>query len=331
MDSSQFCRRSCIEIKDYLDSTSQSEIRKDVFNSLTAKQKFIPSKYFYDASGSQLFEEICLLSEYYLTRAEMGILQESASDIMKPFRGGDLIELGSGANWKIRLLLDAVEMTNGGSTRYVPVDISRTALISASEELLEMYPKLKVLGIVADFIYHMEVIPNHRPKLIIFFGSTIGNLSKEDRRTFLKGVTDSMKEDDWFLIGLDMLKPIEILEAAYNDSQGITAKFNRNILSVVNKELKADFSKSDFDHLAFFNREEERVEMHLQANRDMHVKLNEIDLTVEIKKGETIHTENCYKFSREKAEDIFSEAKLKVTDWFMDDRERFSLVKLTRA
>ncbi len=318
-----------MEIINYRGYSYYRDIKRDVFNGLTARQKFIPSKYFYDARGSRLFEEICHLPEYYPTRTELSILESFAPDMMRSFQGGDLVELGSGANWKIRMLLDALDSSELVRVRYVPVDVSEAALISASDELLEVYEELKVRGIVADFIQHMDVIPRDRPKIIVFLGSTIGNFDEKECNTFLQGVSDMMNPGDQFLLGLDMFKPQEILEAAYNDSRGITSEFNRNVLNVLNREVNTDFNPSLFDHVAFFNEEQDSMEMHLQAKCEVLVRVDDLELEVQLEKGETIHTEICRKFTRESAERMISEAGLMVTRWFSDPKGWFSIVETT--
>lgn len=331
MNSRSFCKATGITIQNHLDTRFNEQIARDVMNGLTAPQKYLPSKYFYDARGSQLFEEICLLPEYYLTRTEMAILKGSAKEIMKKFRGGDLIELGSGANWKIRMLIEAVDISQRSRIRYVPVDVSASALIEASEELLDIYPEIEVMGIIADFVHPMEFIPSDRDKLITFFGSTIGNLDEEECHVFLRSISENMKEGDRFVFGLDMLKPREIIEAAYNDSRNITSEFNKNILNVVNRELNGDFDPSHFDHVAFFNEEKEQIEMHLRANRRVVVEIGDLNLSVTLERGETIRTEISRKFSRESAEAMISKAGLGIEAWFSDPEEWFSLLKLSPA
>ncbi len=190
------------EIRNYLSGSFLDDISRDIYTGLTADQKYIPCKYFYDERGSILFEDICRLSEYYQTRTELSILEENGESIMEPFEDGDLVELGSGANWKICRLIDAAN-TEGENMRYVPVDVSESALVAASEELISKYKKLKVLGIVADFIHHMEAIPDDSSRLVIFFGSSIGNFDEVEGQIFLRNVADSMKPEDRFLIGLD--------------------------------------------------------------------------------------------------------------------------------
>lgn len=328
MDSQLIFKEHRIEVHSHLSRTYRNEISKDVFLGLTAPQKHIPSKYFYDARGSELFERICRLPEYYPTRTEMSILENAAPGIMGSFQKGDLVELGSGANWKIRMLLDAAGRNKLPCLRYVPVDVSRIALVNASAELLEMYPELEVMGIVADFTVHLDRVPDDRPRLIFFLGSTIGNLDVPARNNFLRLVADSMTSRDRFLVGFDMIKPKETLETAYNDSLGVTSKFNKNVLHVLNRELNADFNPSHFEHVAFFNEKKERVEMHLQTNRRLEVKINDLGLVVKLDKDETIHTEICNKFSRTGVERMADEAGLQIKQWFSDSREWFSLAEL---
>ena len=318
-----------IEIRSHLDRSFRSEIIKDVSTGLNASRKSIPSKYFYDEQGSQLFEEICYLPEYYPTRTEMSILKLSAPIIMKTFDNGDIVELGSGSNGKIRMLLDAAGPSKLPGIRYVPVDVSETALTEASEELLKIYPGLEVLGIVADFTMHMEAVPCDRRKLIFFLGSTIGNFDEKMREEFLKMVAGTMNKRDSFLVGFDMLKPKETLEAAYNDARGVTSEFNKNILLVINRELNANFKPSHFDHVAFFNKDRERIEMHLRANRNTTVSIDDLELELNIDKDETIHTENSCKFSREGVKELVEKSGKKIQNWYSDEKGLFSLTELT--
>jgi L-histidine N-alpha-methyltransferase len=328
MNSNLILKQKRIEIRNHLEKTYNNNIAHDALKGLTAQQKYIPSKYFYDSRGSKLFDEICDLPEYYPTRTEMSILERASARIMSSFNRGDIVELGSGANRKIRLLLDSVGKRRRTDYRYVPVDVSKSALISASEELLEIYPELEVFGIVADFTAHMEAIPAERPRLIIFLGSTIGNFNERERTAFLRLLAASMNPEDRVLIGFDMIKPGKTLEAAYNDSQGITSAFNKNVLSVLNRELNAEFDTSRFAHVAFFNEARGRVEMHLQAKQDMEVNINDLDLTVEFNRDETIHTEICSKFSKKDIRKMAADAGLCIDEWFFDAKGWFSLAEL---
>jgi L-histidine N-alpha-methyltransferase len=305
---------------------------REIIAGLTRPQKRLPSKYFYDAYGSWLFERICDLPEYYLTRTELAILKEKSPEIMASFAEdfGDLVELGSGSNRKIKILLEAVDGAGLRRIRYVPVDISDSALQEASRELLYAYEDLEILGIIADFTRHLEVLPAGR-KLITFLGSTIGNFTGPERIAFLRGVAGVMNPGDRFLLGLDMLKSPDLLEAAYNDSQGVTAAFNRNILRNLNHSLNANFHLADFEHQAAFVEEKERVEMHLQATRATVARIADFNLQVSLRNGETIHTEICKKFSRDGAQRDFHKAGLAALEWFTDPQGWYSLVLLKKA
>jgi L-histidine N-alpha-methyltransferase len=316
-----------IEIINCLRDTFHDDISSDVFSGLTSQRKSVPSKYFYDDRGSSLFERICLLPEYYQTRTELSILRANAPDIMREFGEGCLIELGSGANWKVCTLLDAA-VSSESDICYLPVDVSESALYKSSHDLTLRYPGLKVTGMIADFTKHIGRIPGDRNKLFLFFGSTIGNFDEEERCGLLRSVAGQMATDDRFLVGIDMIKDARMLERAYNDSLGVTAEFNRNVLNVINRELAADFDTRDFDHLAFFDEGKERVEMHLRANRRNSAFIGGLGLRADMEEGETIHTEICQKFSRASAEDMAQESGLKIERWFSDPRGWFSLIEL---
>ncbi len=318
-----------VKILNYLDGKYENDIARDAREGLGVSQKYVPCKYFYDARGSKLFEDICHLPEYYPTRTELSILREIAPEIMGTFAHKDLVELGSGASLKIRMLLDAAGEPNRASMRYIPVDISESAIIETSEDLLERYPELQVLGVVADFTCQLHVIPMVRPLMLCFLGSTIGNMEEDESISFLRSVSDNIKPDDRLLVGFDMVKSRETMEAAYNDSRGVTSEFNKNVLNVLNNELKAGFDPSDFDHLAFFNEAESRIEMHLRANRDIRVKLEAIDMELKLEKGETIHTENSRKFTKKSIKDIANQAELSIQNWYSDPDGWFSLVLMS--
>ena len=317
-----------IKILNFLDGTYRNEIAKEVHKGLTSVQKSIPSKYFYDAKGSKLFEDICDLPEYYLTRTEMSILKEKAPTLMGSFLHSDIVELGAGASWKIQVMLDAVGREERSTLRYLPVDISESAVIESAEDLVNRYPELDVLGIVADFTCHLDMLPTERPKMFCFLGSTIGNLEEKESISFLRKVSETMKSQDRLLVGFDMVKAQETIEEAYNDGQGVTAEFNKNILNVVNNQLGASFDPLHFDHLAFFNDNHDRIEMHLRANRDHSVKLEGLDTEVEFRKGETLHTENSRKFTKESIEDLASASGLQPYNWYADSSNWFSVVEM---
>jgi L-histidine N-alpha-methyltransferase len=318
-----------LEVMNYLNGNHREQMINDIRRGMMGTQKSIPSKYFYDARGSQLFDQICMTPEYYPTKTELSILEQSAGEIMQFFsqEGGDLIELGSGSNRKIRKLLDAVHPFEHGRIRYIPIDISKNCLLESVQELLGDYKNLAILGVLADFTRHMGGLPRSR-KLIVFLGSTIGNFQEEEAITLLRRVRANMNRDDRFLLGMDMIKSGEVLEAAYNDRQGVTCDFNRNILVHINRELNSDFDPEDFDHLAYFNVRRERVEMHLRARRTMTAYIADLGLSVDIKKGDTLRTEICKKFSLKSARRLFRKAGMSIARWFTDSKGWFSLVEL---
>lgn len=307
----------------------EDPLAEEVGAGLKASGKTLPSKYFYDARGSKLFEEICELPEYYQTRTELALLERFGPEIMAEFTAGDLIELGSGANLKIRALLDSVD-EGQRLLRYVPVDISETALIEAAEHLLELYPDLTIMGLVTDFHHPIDRLDHSRRKLFLFLGSTIGNLDEVQVSEFLSRVTALMDDDDRFLLGLDTIKDVAILESAYNDAAGVTAQFNKNILSVMNATLGANFDVNSFEHVAFFNRDEAQIEMHLSANREMQVAVRDLGLSFTLEEGETIRTEICRKFDRTSAEAMVRSAGLHIAEWYTDSDEAFALALLEK-
>ena len=315
-----------LRMLNFLDGKYRAEISCDARLGLSAPQRWIPCKYFYDARGSEIFEDICRVPEYYPTRAELSILKAVAPEIMRAFAHKDLVELGSGATAKIRILLDAAGKHNRGTIRYIPVDISESAIAGSCEDLLVSYPELPVLGIIADFTHQLDAIPIGRPRMICFLGGTIGNMEAEEGASFLRDIAGNLKPDDSVLVGFDLLKDRSVMEAAYNDSRGVTARFNKNILRVLNNELKADFDETDFDHLAFFNDAESRIEMHLVANRDVRVYIAAIGMQIGIKKGESIHTENSRKFTSACIEDMADRAGLCIKESYSDSNEWFSVV-----
>lgn len=324
-------QNSRLHIVNCLIEDDRQETGREIIAGMTRRQKRLPSKYFYDAYGSWLFERICGLPEYYLTRTELTILAAAAPQIIAFFgeECGDLVELGSGSPRKIKILLDAVDGASLGRMRYIPVDISGTALYEASQELQYTYENLSILGIIADFTRHLDFLPQER-KLITFLGSTIGNFTNSERTNFLMNVARAMHPEDRLVLGLDMVKPVDLIEAAYNDHQGLTAEFNKNILRNLNRSFNADFKITDFEHRAIFVPDQEQIEMHLQATRATTARIADFDLTVSCHSGETIHTEICKKFSRKQALRDFKAAGLVVTEWFMDPQGWFSLAVLKK-
>jgi len=313
----------------FLEGDRQEEMMRDVRTGLAKPQKSIPAKYFYDSCGSRLFERITMTPEYYITRTELSILEHSAGRMVEFLSGdgGDIVELGSGPTSKIKKLLDAAYARGLDRLRYIPLDICGICIEEVIEELPLLYPDLEVLGLRADFTAHLGMLPGGK-KLLVFFGSTIGNLTEQECAGFLKKIKQTMNLDDRLLIGMDMVKPAQVMEAAYNDSEGITRRFNLNLLSHINRELKADFDLDDFEHLAYFNPDDEQIEMHLRAKRAVSVSIPRLSMAVNLRKGETIHTEICRKFSKHRIERIFSEAGFQIEGWFTDSKGWFSLVEV---
>ncbi len=266
----------------------------DVLEGLRKSQKTLPSKYFYDKKGSELFESICNLEEYYLTRTELEVMEENIHEITKKL--GDhvqLIELGSGSSVKTRLLLNNLEHI----ASYVPVDISEEFLEEVTENLKNEYPDLIIKPVSADYTKPFD-LPESKPgikKIIYFPGSTIGNFTKEKANRFIASIADLVGENGGLLIGFDLIKDRDTLIAAYDDSKGITAAFNKNILAHINRELDADFDLNQFEHRAVFNEEASRIEMHLVSKIEQQIKIGGSE--IQFFEGETIHTENSHKYS----------------------------------
>lgn len=301
--------------------TFQTDFKRDVLDGLQKKQKSLPSKYFYDERGSELFEEICELDEYYLTDTEIEILQTYIGEITDAVGSNSLIiEFGSGSSTKTRLLLEELENVAG----YVPVDISRDFLLEEAEKLREEFPELDIKPIAADYTKPFKIDSNgHVERRVIFYpGSTIGNFTPNRAKQFLIHSADLLQKSGGLLIGVDLKKDPEILRKAYNDSKGVTAEFNKNLLRRINRELDADFDLEQFQHRAFYNEEEGRVEMYLVSLDDQVVTV--ADEKIDFKKGEMIHTENSYKYSPEEFEELLSEGyDLKVT--WKDSNDLFAV------
>ncbi len=275
----------------YLDS-----LRRDVRAGLMATPKLLPPKYFYDARGSDLFDEITRLPEYYPTRAETEILEHHAAEIARLTRCESLVELGSGTSAKTRLLLSA--LINEGTLReFVPFDVDPAVLSQASAALGLEYPALAVAPVVGDFEVHLDALPRDAGRrLIAFLGSTIGNLEPPERAVFLRSVAAALRPGDAFLLGTDLVKDPGRLQRAYDDAAGVTAEFNRNILVVVNRELSADFDVPSFEHIARWDTEHEWIEMRLRSSKAQRVTVTDLGLTVDFAEGEQMRTEISAKF-----------------------------------
>jgi L-histidine N-alpha-methyltransferase len=304
--------------------SARSELIADVRSGLRATPRTLPPRWFYDERGSQLFEAITELPEYYQTRAEAQILAASARAICEAVQPESLVELGAGSCAKTRILLDAAHAVGPLGT-FVPFDVSDAALAHAAHDLLEDYPWLRVYGLVGDFATHLSFIPRLGRRLVAFLGSTIGNFDAAERRRFLADVRGLLAPGDAFLVGLDLVKDRVELVAAYDDSAGVTADFNRNLLRVLNRELQADFDVEAFEHLAHWNEEDARIEMHLRASRDMRVAIPLAEMRLDMRAGETIRTEISCKFTRESGESMLAEASMRVVQWHTDAAGRFAL------
>ena len=270
----------------------------DVIQGLNQTPKTIPAKYFYDDRGSLLFEQICELPEYYLTRTETAILQQYAHEIANLTGHCELVELGSGSSTKTRILLDAYNQL-GYPLHYIPVDVSGGILESSAKDLLVKYPSLQVHGLVSTYELALQrLTPTQLPsRMICFIGSTLGNLKPEECDDFLSKITAAMEPGEYFLLGIDLQKPKEILEAAYNDSQGVTAAFNLNMLQHLNQRFQGNFDSNRFEHQAFYNESQHQIEMHLRSLKAQQVQLQALDLTIDFECGETILTEISRKFN----------------------------------
>lgn len=298
------------------------QLRIDVRDGLTRSPKSLPAKWFYDERGSQLFEEITRLPEYYLARAEREILTARANEIAERCAANTLVELGSGHADKIRLLLDALRPT---LRRYIPVDVSLATLVEAGEALMADYPGLDVHGVMADFDSQLGLLPRGGPRLTAFLGGTIGIFEPHERTNFLKQVRQSMRADDWLLLGVDLAKGPDVLVPAYDDAAGVTATFNRNVLTRINRELDADFDPDQYEHVAVWDAANEWVEMRLRASRPQTVRVGAIALTVQFAEGEALRTEVSVKFRRERVETELALSKFGVREWWTDEAGRFAL------
>jgi L-histidine N-alpha-methyltransferase len=317
-----------ILISNFLQEEKESKVLADIIGGLFAEQKSISSRFFYDETGSRLFEEITALPEYYPTRTEKAILSRVAHDIAADHESPDIVELGSGDCSKICILMNAYHERKLERINYYPVDVSETAILKSAEELVSRYPGLSVHGILADFMKHLEVLPGDGNSLICFFGSTLGNLENEPALEFIRQVRDSMKKGDSFLLGLDMVKNKKTLELAYNDGLGVTEAFNKNILKAINGIAGTNFDPLNFKHQALFNAERSRIEMHLEAVKDQTIESPHFSESLVIKQGETIHTENSRKFSHEDIRELANLSGLSIQGIYTDQHEWFSLVHL---
>ncbi|MBB4912419.1 L-histidine N(alpha)-methyltransferase [Actinophytocola algeriensis] len=304
-------------------------LRSDVLTGLAATPKTLPPKWFYDARGSELFEEITRLEEYYPTRAEREVLADRAGEIAELTAARTLVELGSGSSEKTRLLLDALR-AGGTLQEIVALDVSEAALESSVAVLRDAYAPATVHGVVGDFTQHLALLPGGAPRLVVFLGGTIGNLVPVERAKFLSALRDDLRAGEWLLLGTDLVKDKDTLVRAYDDAQGVTAEFNRNVLHVLNRELGADFDTSAFEHVAVWNDQEEWIEMRLRATRAMRVHLPEVHLEVDFAENEEMRTEVSSKFRPARVSTELAEAGFTIAKWWTDRLNRFG-VSLSQA
>ena len=312
-------------VADLLDADRAArELRKDVRDGLTRTPKSLPPKWFYDAVGSDLFDRITRLPEYYPTRVEARILRERAATIAAAIGADTLVELGSGTSEKTRMLLDALRSA-GSLRRFVPFDVGRSVLETASATLTSEYPGLAVEAVCGDFERHLGEIPGGGRRLVAFLGSTIGNLTPGPRAAFLDALSEALVPGDALLLGTDLVKDVDRLVRAYDDSAGVTAAFNRNVLAVINRELGADFDPAAFTHVARWNSAARRIEMRLRPDAAQTVSIPALDLTVDFAADEEMLTEVSCKFTPDLVDAELYAAGLTRTHWWTDPAGDFGL------
>ncbi|MEO1669602.1 MAG: L-histidine N(alpha)-methyltransferase [Cyanobacteria bacterium J06631_2] len=326
----QFSSSSRLEIDYLLDSKAiEKNDIQDVINGLKQAQKSLPARYFYDQKGSQLFEQICELPEYYPTRTEASILQQYGTEIIARTQAIELIELGSGSSSKTRYLFDAYR-SQDASLYYVPVDVSDSILKTSAKDLLADYSQLKIQGKVATYSQALQQLAhsNIGKRMIIFLGSSIGNFNPQECDRLMEEVTSALHPGDYFLLGIDLQKPKEILEAAYNDAQGVTAAFNLNMLQHLNNRFRGNFNLQQFEHQAIYNQTEQQIEMYLISKVEQTVTLANINLTIKLGQGEKILTEISRKFDSEKMAIYLSSLNygLNLIENYTDAQQKFSLL-----
>jgi dimethylhistidine N-methyltransferase len=320
-----------LEIKELVNlsalSDAETNAGSDVIQGLTQNPKSLPPRYFYDDRGSQLFEQICELPEYYPTRTETMILRQYAGEIAQITGSCELVELGSGSSTKTRLLLDAYDAL-GYPLRYLPIDVSAGILESSARQLLVDYPSLQVHGLVSTYeLALQQLTPTQLPTRMIFFlGSTLGNLNPQECDVFFSQITAALEEGEYLLLGVDLQKSKQLLEAAYNDSQGVTAEFNLNVLEHLNRRFQGNFDTQLFEHWAFYNEQLNQIEMHLRSLKAHTVRLEALDLTVNFEADETIMTEISRKFDLRVIQQELQAKGLKLLQVWTDPKQWFGLM-----
>jgi L-histidine N-alpha-methyltransferase len=319
-----------LSLSNYLaaDSAEQA-LRRDVRDGLAQTPKSLPPKWFYDSVGSDLFDQITRLPEYYPTRAEAQILRARSAEIAAASGADTLVELGSGTSEKTRILLDAMR-DSGSLCRFIPFDVDAGVLNAAGSAIGREYPGIEIDAVCGDFEEHLGKIPRVGRRLVVFLGSTIGNLTPGPRSDFLATLSDTLQPGDSLLLGTDLVKDTGRLVRAYDDSAGVTAQFNRNVLAVVNRELDADFNVDAFEHVAKWNADEERIEMWLRASTAQRVRVAALDLTVDFTAGEEMLTEVSCKFRSDGVTSELAAAGLRRTHWWTDPAGDFGLSLSTK-
>ncbi|MEV0709654.1 L-histidine N(alpha)-methyltransferase [Nocardia aurea] len=312
------------------DDDLTAALRADALLGLTSAPKWLPPKWFYDARGSELFEQITELPEYYPTRTERALLERVVGEIARSTRAEVLVELGSGSSAKTRLLLNALT-AEGALETYVPQDVSSSALRAAVEEIAAEFPAVSVHGVVSDFTGTLGNLPRGGRRMIAFLGGTIGNLVPAERAEFLAGIHEVLEPGEQLLIGAGLVIDPAVLVPAYDDAAGVTAEFNRNVLHVLNNRLDADFVPEKFDHIAMWDAENEWIEMRLAATEATTVKVRELDLTVEFAPGEQMRTEISAKFRLDGLRNELAEAGFRTERVWTDPDDRFALVLSERV
>jgi L-histidine N-alpha-methyltransferase len=319
-----------LSLSNYLaaDSAAQA-LRRDVRDGLTQTPKSLPPKWFYDSVGSDLFDQITRLAEYYPTRAEAQILRARSAEIAAASGADTLVELGSGTSEKTRMLLDALR-DSGSVRRFIPFDVDAGMLNAAGSAIQREYPGVEIDAVCGDFEEHLGRIPRVGRRLVAFLGSTIGNLTPRPRAEFLSALSETLQPGDCLLLGTDLVKDVDRLVRAYDDSAGVTAQFNRNVLAVVNRELDADFDLAAFEHVARWNAGEERIEMWLRATSAQRVHVAALDLDVDVAAGEEMLTEVSCKFRPDGVDAELAAAGLRRTHWWTDPAGDFGLSLSTK-
>lgn len=327
LDTTKNLAQTRLKVKISRRDKSVETFAAEVLQGLSSNPKTLSPKYFYDTTGSKLFENICELPEYYLTRMERAILQKYSEEIIsQTSKNATLVELGSGNSAKTRLLIEAL-LNRSKRLHYIPIDFAKNILVESAKSLLRKYSRLKITAVVSDYHTALKAVRDKSiaGRLILFLGSSIGNFDKSEAENFLKKTKAAMGKNDRLLIGIDLIKDKGILEAAYDDAQGVTAKFNLNLLVRINRELDGDFDLTKLRHKAFFNEKLSRIEMHIESTTQQTVTLRKLNRGFSFREGETIHTENSYKYSMEQIKELAAYSGFNLEKTWVDEKKWFSL------